>query len=74
MDLQRMITKDGYKLIYYPKIEKTLLFDINNDPQEMLDLATKPGCEGKVTELKAALRILQKQTGDPSLVAESSKI
>jgi arylsulfatase A-like enzyme len=65
MDLQRMITKDGYKLIYYPKIEKTLLFDLNNDPQEMHDLAEKAAYKNKVAELKSALDVLQKEMGDP---------
>ena len=38
MNLQRMIRQDNYKLIYYPKIDKTLLFDLKKDPQEMHDL------------------------------------
>jgi arylsulfatase A-like enzyme len=63
-DLQRMIVKNGYKLIYYPKIEKTLLFDLNNDPNEMMNLAEQTGYEAKVAELKTALRVLQKEMGD----------
>jgi arylsulfatase A-like enzyme len=38
---QRMIRKDGYKLIAYPKAEITLLFDVQNDPLEMNDLSGK---------------------------------
>ena len=38
---QRMIRKDGYKLIAYPKAKVTLLFDIQNDPLEMNDLSEK---------------------------------
>jgi len=37
-DAQRMIRKNGYKLIVYPKAEATLLFDMESDPLEMNDL------------------------------------
>ncbi len=39
MNLQRMIRKDGYKLLVYPTIDKVLLFDLEADPNEMKDLA-----------------------------------
>jgi len=35
---QRMIRKDGYKLIAYPKAEVILLFDMQNDPLELTNL------------------------------------
>jgi arylsulfatase A-like enzyme len=35
---QRMIRKDGFKLIVYPKAEVIRLFDLENDPLEMQDL------------------------------------
>jgi len=31
MNLQRMITKDGFKLLYYPKANVYLLFDLEKD-------------------------------------------
>ena len=37
--LQRMVIKDNMKLILYPKIQKTRLYDLRNDPFEMNDLA-----------------------------------
>ena len=40
IDFQRMIRKDGFKLIVYPKINKTLLFDLTNDPLEINDLSS----------------------------------
>ena len=40
-DAQRMIRKDGYKLIVYPKVEAALLYDMENDPLEMNDLKGK---------------------------------
>ena len=38
-DLQRMIRKDGFKLIVYPEADKTLLFDLVKDPWEINDLS-----------------------------------
>lgn len=48
---QRMIRKDGFKLIVYPKAEAVLLFDMNNDPLEMNDL----NGEEKYGELKQTM-------------------
>jgi len=38
---QRMIRKEGFKLIVYPQARATLLFDTNNDSLEMNDLNGK---------------------------------
>ena len=43
MNYQRMIRKDNFKLLVYPKINKVLLFDLKNDPNEMNDLSNNPG-------------------------------
>ena len=48
---QRMIRKDGYKLIVYPKAEVTLLFDMLNDPLELNNLNGK----AKYGELRQTL-------------------
>jgi len=65
VDYTRMIRKDGFKLLVYPKIEKVLLFDMENDPEEMNDLAEKPEYQEKVNELFRELLELQKQMNDP---------
>jgi N-sulfoglucosamine sulfohydrolase-like protein len=39
---QRSIRDDRWKLIRYPLIDKTQLFDLQADPHEMTDLAGKP--------------------------------
>ncbi len=65
IDLQRMIRKDGYKLIVYPKIEKVLLFDMDNDPEEMNDLAENKMYSEKVKSLFEDLMQLQKDMNDP---------
>ena len=38
----RMVRNGRYKLIYYPVGNRTQLFDLHNDPQDMTDLATDP--------------------------------
>lgn len=65
INYQRMIRKDGYKLIVYPKLEKILLFDMANDPEEMNDLANQFGYEDKVHFMFEELLELQKQMNDP---------
>ncbi len=64
VDLQRMIRKDGFKLIVYPKIRKMLLFDVANDPLEMSDLAANPEYKEKVDSLFKDLVALQKEMED----------
>jgi len=64
IDLQRMVCDGRYKLIYYPKIDKTRLYDLEQDPLEMNDLAAKPEYQNKIAELKMKLKQLQQQTGD----------
>jgi choline-sulfatase len=61
---QRMITMDGYKMIYYPKIDKTLLYDLRKDPMEMKNIADDPANAGIIKKLKKRFKQLQKETGD----------
>ncbi len=65
MNLQRMVRKDGFKLIYYPKVDKTLLFDLKKDPEEMNNLADDPSYKSKKEMLFEELRKLQIQMDDP---------
>lgn len=62
---QRMIRKDGYKLILYPKSTKILLYDLKNDPLELDDLASNPENTGKIKSLFKDLIQLQKDMKDP---------
>jgi arylsulfatase A-like enzyme len=64
LGLQRSVTHAGKKLILYPNVPTTRLYDIEKDPHEMKDLAEG----GKELELQKRLfkklLHLQKETGD----------
>jgi len=64
IDLQRMVSADGYKMIFYPKIGKTLLYNLEADPLEMNNLADDPAYLGLIRKLRRRLRELQKEVGD----------
>lgn len=64
IDYQRMVRKDGFKLIAYPKANKFLLFDLNKDPEEMNNLADQPEFYEKKKVLFVDLLKLQKQYDD----------
>ncbi len=65
MDFQRMIRKDGYKLLVYPRVNKVLLFDLENDPNEVYDLSDDPEQADRVKNLFADLTELQEEMEDP---------
>ena len=65
---QRMVRQDDFKLIVYPKSKTLLLFDLANDPDEIVNLADKPEYAAKIGELLAELRQRQRETGDPLLL------
>lgn len=64
MDSQRMIRKDGFKLMVYPKIKKILLFDLKNDPLEQHDISDQNQYKGKVKNLFENLELLQEKHND----------
>lgn len=59
--LQRMIRSDEYKLIVYPEAKRVQLFNIKNDPKEIVDLSYKS--EYRDTALKLFDRLVSKQEG-----------
>jgi len=65
MDHQRMITRAGYKLIGYHKLDKVLLYHVEQDPHEIRDLASNPNYAGQLTQLKADLFRLAAELDDP---------
>jgi len=61
---QRMIRDDGYKLIVYPEAKVMRLYDMENDPLEMNDIANLPENKEKVKNLFSKLVNLQEKMGD----------
>ena len=64
LKLQRSVVMGDHKLILYPKIKRVRLFDLRNDPHEMVDLAGRPGSKAIVKRLFAKLLQMQPATGD----------
>ena len=71
LDLQRMVTHNGHKLLLYPEAGVKRLFDLNADPLEINDLADEPESEPIMRELFAVLRDLQQDLNDPLDLAEA---
>ena len=55
---------DRWKLIRYPAIDKTQLFDLKSDPHEMSDLAEDPSYASQVDEMMELLRRWQREVDD----------
>jgi len=64
LDLQRMVRTDTHKLIVYPKLNKILLFDMVNDPQELRDLSKDNNYRHIREELVGLLLERQKEFND----------
>jgi arylsulfatase A-like enzyme len=63
---QRAIRDDRWKLIRYPLVDVTQLFDLAEDPHELKNLASDPKHAGKVAELIRRLADEMVAYGDPA--------
>jgi arylsulfatase A-like enzyme len=63
-DVQRAIRDERWKLIRYPQINRTQLFDLKADPHELNDLSSDPKHSDMVKEMLALLAKAQKEYGD----------
>jgi len=63
-NVQRSIRDERWKLIRYPQVNVTQLFDLQSDPHEMKNLAAEPESSAKVAELIALMQESQPQYGD----------
>jgi arylsulfatase A-like enzyme len=66
---QRAVSDDRWKLIRYPLIDKTQLFDLSNDTHEEHDLSADPANADRIKELMAKLAELQQKWGDTAPLA-----
>ena len=67
LDVQRAVRTERWKLIRYPRVDVTQLFDLERDPNEVHDLAGRPEHAERVRELEERLRELQEGLGDPAV-------
>jgi arylsulfatase A-like enzyme len=63
-DVQRAVTDGRWKLIRYPRVDRTQLFDLQNDPDETTNLADRPEHAARARALTALLAEEQKRYGD----------
>jgi arylsulfatase A-like enzyme len=62
--IQRSVQDERWKLIRYPKINHTQLFDLKNDPYELHNLANDPAQAERVQEMLRLLKKWQQKVGD----------
>lgn len=70
-DVQRAVRNDRWKLIRYPHINKTQLFDLSADPHELKNLAEEPSQSQRVHDLMALLQQQQRHYGDTALLTSA---
>lgn len=71
---QRAIRDERWKLIRYPGVSVTQLFDLSADPDEMKNLAEEPAQKKRVADMLKRLAALQKHYDDTTpLTAENAK-
>lgn len=63
-DVQRALRDERYKLIRYPQINVTQLFDVAADPYETKDLANDPAQTARITEMMSRLEKQQQHYTD----------
>lgn len=65
-DVQRAVRDDRWKLIRYPQVNVTQLFDLKNDPHEKSNLADDPAQAPRIAALTARIQEWQRHFGDES--------
>jgi arylsulfatase A-like enzyme len=70
-DVQRAVRDSRWKLIRYPQVNVTQLFDLQSDPHEITSLADKPEHAERIRSLTGEMQRWQKELGDtaPLVVA-----
>jgi arylsulfatase A-like enzyme len=62
---QRALRDERWKLIRYPLVDTTQLFDLQADPNEMDDVSAKPEHADRVKAMLERMRQLQRELDDP---------
>jgi arylsulfatase A-like enzyme len=63
-EVQRAVRDNRWKLIRYPQVNVTQLFDLQSDPDEMTNLADRPEHAPQIQSLTAEMQRWQKTLGD----------
>ena len=63
--VQRSVRDGRWKLIEYPVLGRTQLFDLKRDPAELVDLSDHAAHREQLRRLLGSLREQQRQLGDP---------
>ena len=63
-DVQRMVRDERWKLIRYPKINRSQLFDLRRDPHELQDLAAGGAQQKQIARLMAEMTKWQERLND----------
>lgn len=71
-DSQRALRQGDWKVIRYPLIDQTQLFDLANDPDELHDLAGDPAHSHRVARLLGELGRWQERINDPHPLSNDS--
>jgi arylsulfatase A-like enzyme len=70
--VQRGLRDERYKLIRYPQVDRTQLFDLVADPAEHTDLSGRPEHAARITAMTAALAAEMKRVDDPAALTVAS--
>ena len=62
--VQRAVRDHRWKMIRYPQINHTQLFDLEDDPHERRDLAAEPQHAARMSKMLEMMRRSQEQAGD----------
>jgi arylsulfatase A-like enzyme len=71
-DSQRAVRDERWKLIRYPRVNLTQLFDLQRDPSETKNLANDPAFSDTVQRLMGLLASQQEQWGDGAPLSVSN--
>lgn len=66
---QRAIRGDRWKLIYYPKIDHTQLFDLRRDPYELWNRAGAPEVASVQNRMRDSLGVYHRRADDPNALS-----
>jgi arylsulfatase A-like enzyme len=64
LDVQRAVRDDRWKLIRYPQVDRTQLFDLAADPRELINLAERPEHSAALARMRALLERESERLGD----------